>query len=104
MKILGRSSLVFVTALAAIAAAAHGAQPPDVVSSDAGGNTEMGSSAFANLTAGTSNTASGFNALYFNTTGYYNTASGFGALFSNTSGYNNAASGYETLYSNTGGS
>jgi hypothetical protein len=95
--------LVFISALVAIAEAAYGTQPPDVVNSDSGGNTAMGTNALFNLTTGTFNTASGDSALESNTIGIYNTASGYDALASNTEGNNNTASGEGALQSNTSG-
>jgi hypothetical protein len=65
--------------------AAYGQQPPDVVQSDAEGNTAMGSSALSRLV--TSNLASD------------NTASGPQALNSNTLGSSNTASGARCSYS-----
>jgi len=111
MKTLYQSHLILIGALA-VAGAAYGQQPPDVVNSDAYFNTAMGTNALFSLTpsscstsppVGCSNTASGYEALYSNTTGYYNTASGYQALYSNTTGNQNTASGVGALYFNTTG-
>jgi hypothetical protein len=101
MKLLNMPSLVLVTALVAMAESAYGTQPPDVVVSDGGANTAMGTSALLNLTTGNNNTASGENVLLANTSGSGNTASGFDALQANLSGTFNTASGYEALFVNT---
>jgi hypothetical protein len=105
MKTLNRSSLVLITAFAAMAEWAYGTQPPDVVTSDLNFNTAMGTDALLNLSSvGSRNTASGWSALISNTAGYQNTASGFQALYSNTTGTDNVASGVDALYANTSGS
>ena len=100
---------------------AFGAQPPDVVHSDAGQNTAMGDYALLQLMTGYDNTASGYSALISNITGSYNTAvgaialanntigssntaCGMSALLMNTSGYWNTGDGFEALYRNTTGS
>jgi hypothetical protein len=97
MKSLNSSSLVLITALAAMAEAGHGAQPPDAVVSDSNGNSAMGTGALVGITTGAGNTASGFIALQFNTTGLGNTASGMGALEFNTTGNLNTAVGNYAL-------
>jgi hypothetical protein len=99
-----RSSLVLITVLAAVAQAVSGAEPPDVVTSDANQDTAMGTHALYSLTAaGHADTAAGFQALYANTSGHFNTATGADALYSNTTGLQNTAAGAETLYTNTSG-
>jgi len=88
--------------LAAALPPAYAQQPPDVVDSDASGNTASGTGALAHLTApATRNSAFGYAALYLNSTGSYNTAAGFSALSANTTGYNNTAVGSEALTYNT---
>jgi Chaperone of endosialidase len=107
MKTLSKSSLVLLTALAAIPGAAYGQQPPDVVTSDTYGNTAIGTDALLNLISSANsdaNTAAGYRALYSNTTGNINTAFGAFALFSNTIGRANTVSGWGALYFNTIGS
>ena len=101
MKTFARSYLIIFAALSGTAEFAYGAQPPDVVVSDANRNTAMGTNALLNLTTGYSNTASGFASLVFNTSGSLNTASGHGALAFNTTGSANAAFGYGALANNT---
>jgi hypothetical protein len=86
-------------ASAALAATAQGAQPPDVVPSDSGSDTAMGSEALSSLTTGYQNTASGAGALQLNQTGYKNTATGYAAL-ANSNGNNNAAFGSGALVLN----
>jgi hypothetical protein len=108
MKARNTSALVLIGALAAMAEAAYGTQPPDVVNSDAYFNTAMGTGALFSLTPssdneGYYNTASGDQALYSDTTGTGNTASGDQALYSNTNGYENTAAGFQALFSNTTG-
>jgi hypothetical protein len=97
MKPLNSSSLVLVTAFAAMTEAGHGAQPPNVVVSDSHSNSAMGTGALVGITTGAGNTASGFIALQFNTTGLGNTASGMGALEFNTTGSLNTAVGNYAL-------
>jgi hypothetical protein len=116
-----RAPLLALTIGAALAAAAYGAQPPDVVVSDSNGNTAMGSAALHSNSSGIDNTSAGdqalynnssgchnvaigTDALYSNTTGSYNTASGYGALEENTVGQYNTATGYTALNHNTSGS
>ena len=89
--------------LLATTTVAYGAQPPDVVVSDGGANTAMGTNALFSLTTGVSNTAAGYGALYANTTGNNNTASGLSALSENTTGTQNTASGVRALRLNTMG-
>lgn len=76
----------------------------DVVgSSQATGNTAIGSkSLFANTT-GYSNTALGFESLIANTEGTSNIASGYWTLYHNTIGSHNTAVGYQALYYNETG-
>jgi len=78
-------------------------QPPDVVVSDANGNTAMGSSALINNTTGAINTAAGSGALISNSTGVNNTAFGYLALGNNSSGGENTAVGVESLTANQTG-
>lgn len=103
MKALKKTSVVLIAALVAIVGIAYAAQPPNVVASDAAGNTAMGTSALLNLTIGSDNTAAGDHALYANTTGFNNTAVGENALLNNTEGGSNTAAGLDALYSNTTG-
>jgi hypothetical protein len=108
-----KSTAISLIGALALAAAALGQQPPDVVVSDAYCNTAMGSGALLNNmpgsvlpfcgAVGNDNTASGFDVLYSNTTGKGNTASGSHALYSNTIGYQNVAMGDYALYFNTNG-
>jgi len=97
------SQCVAALLLCASAAPLAAQQPPDVVTSDANGNTAMGSSALQSLTTGYYNTASGNQSLLSNTVGFANTATGQSALIGNTSGYENTADGIATLSSNTTG-
>lgn len=83
------------------------AQPPDVVQSDAGGNTAMGLNALLNEPSslgGNYNTAAGNSALQYNTTGSDNIATGAFALQHNTTGSFNTAAGWAALDLNTTGS
>jgi Chaperone of endosialidase len=89
--------------LLSIGPIAYGQVPPTNDTSDANGNTGMGSGALQSNTTGTGNTASGFDSLAGNTTGHDNTASGFAALSNNTTGYFNSAVGSYALSSNTAG-
>jgi trimeric autotransporter adhesin len=91
----------FSALLLTIGASAYGAQPPDVVQSDANGNTAMGNNALLSNNTGSGNTASGDSALISNTSGSYNTASGIAALGRNTTGVNNIAFGAYALGDNT---
>jgi hypothetical protein len=102
----------------ALAGPVYAQVPSSNDTSDAFGNTGMGTNALfsvtpsgncnSNIFAGTCNTASGYQALYSNTAGNWNTAFGYQALYSNTGtssgGYENTASGSYALYSNTTGS
>src|SRR5271166_6341868 len=70
---------------------AHATQPPDVVQSDAGGNTAMGTSALLSLGTyysysenSSENTAVGFDALAATSFGWGNTALGYRALVANS--------------------
>jgi hypothetical protein len=90
-------------ALALLSGAAYGQAPSTNDTSDANGNTGMGSHALVHFTTGGYNTASGFEALNANTTGSYNSASGDAALGSNTTGSNNTATGHEALLHNATG-
>ena len=90
--------------LATAAPCAHAQQPPDVVESDASGNTAAGTGALAFLTTPASrNSAFGYAALYRNTTGESNTAAGYRALSGNTTASYNTAAGSEALSNNTVG-
>jgi hypothetical protein len=117
MNTLCASALGLLGALA-LAGTAFAQVPSSNDTSDAFGNTGMGTNALfsvtpsgncnSNIFAGTCNTASGYQALYSNTAGNWNTAFGYQALYSNTGnssgGYENTASGSYALYSNTTGS
>jgi hypothetical protein len=120
MNATSRWIVMLVFALSTVCGTAEAAQPPDVVQSDAYGNTAMGTDVLSNQTAGYYyNTGAGFLALYLNTTGQYNTAFGTAALLENAASYNtavgtfalelngagtnNTAVGYEALGQNTGG-
>lgn len=105
MKTFYQSHLILIGAIA-VAGAAYGQQPPDLVISDSLANTAMGTNALLNVNldeSGCHNTASGEDALYSDTSGSYNTATGFSSLYSNTTGSNNTAAGYQSLYSNAAG-
>ena len=104
MKALNISASIALGALVAVVGIAYAAQPPNVVASDAAGNTAMGTNALLNLTDGTYNTAVGFYALGANTTGTSNTAAGLYALGGNTTGGYNTAAGFYALAANTTGS
>jgi len=64
---------VLIVALLAGVGAAHATQPPDGVTSDANGNTAMGTNALSALTTGSGNPAAGFQGPYSNTNGKDNT-------------------------------
>jgi Chaperone of endosialidase len=115
-----RWTAILVFSLSTVGGAVQAAQPPDVVQSDAYGNTAMGTDVLLEQTAGYYyNTGAGYLALYLNTTGQYNTAFGTAALLENAASYNtavgtfalelngaganNTAVGYEALGQNTGG-
>ena len=85
---------------AAVVSTAIAQQPPDVVVSDANGNTAMGSSALESNSTGEINTAAGDSALISNTTGNNNTAFGYLSLADNSSGNANTAVGVEALTDN----
>lgn len=96
---------VAVGVLAVISGPAWGQQPPDSVTSDANGNTAMGSHAmFFNSNSGGSggNTAAGLNALEHNGSGQFNTGVGWTALQDNT-GSENTGLGAQALGLNTTG-
>jgi hypothetical protein len=100
-----RVSLLTITGTVAVASLSYGAQPPNVVTSDAMGDTAMGTNALKALYGSAfDNTAAGSFALAANTTGFFNTAIGSGALALNTEGSHNTASGGSALISNTTGS
>jgi hypothetical protein len=115
---------ILLTGLMGLGMSAYANQPPDVVQSDAFGNTAMGSDALLSLpsqatagdlntaagvaalksnTTGASNTAFGGNTLSFNTSGIANTATGVNALTNNTTGENNTALGYQSMIFNISG-
>jgi trimeric autotransporter adhesin len=98
-----KTCLMAAALLPSIGSIAYSAQPPDVVVSDANGNTAMGSNALLN-NVGQFNTASGSQALLLNTTGFGNTANGYEALGSNSTGSANTATGFQSLWQNTTGS
>jgi Chaperone of endosialidase len=77
------------------------AGPPDIVVSDAKGNTAGGTGALFSNTTGHDSTAFGLDALQHNTTGADNTAFGSQALQFNTTGVANAAVGEGALAKNT---
>jgi hypothetical protein len=90
---------------------AYAQQPPDVVQSDVGDDTAMGTGALQSLTpslgqfftGGFNDTAVGFNALYSNSVGANNTATGTMALASNSYGNANTANGSFALSQSTTG-
>jgi hypothetical protein len=97
------SRLKYPLLLAALASAgAWATQPPDVVDTDANGNTAMGGNALLSLTTGLYNTAVGGHALVANSSGVDNTAVGLNALYNNTADANTAV-GFAALASNTSG-
>jgi hypothetical protein len=105
MKSSHRLPLVATGVLLCMAGSAQ-SQPPDVVPSDSGQNTAMGTGALRNLPAPSGeqgNTAAGYAALFSDTTGGANTAVGANSLFYNTVGHYNAAFGRYTLYANVSG-
>jgi hypothetical protein len=75
----------------------------EISSVNRGGNTVIGTEAFASHLSGSGNVAAGYRALYSSTTAVNNSALGYNALYSNTTGGSNTASGVNTLYSNTTG-
>jgi len=77
----------------------HGA----VGSTDATGNTGIGSKSLFSNTTGSLNTASGYQSLYSNISSNGNTAFGYQSIYSNTIGAWNTAIGYQSLYMNTSG-
>jgi hypothetical protein len=125
---LNTNTLIACAIAALLAGTANAAQPPDVVTSDASGNTAMGQDALYELsvpnctqssacyntaagagslyanTTGTSNTAYGFQTLNNNGTGNYNTATGNRALLTNRNGTSNTAVGAEALSEGASGS
>jgi hypothetical protein len=100
MNTRNRALLVFSITFLATADLAFGTQPPDVVTTDANGNTAMGSTALINLTTGLWNTASGWATLNGNTSGSGNTADGYDALGGNSIGAGNTATGEYALVTN----
>jgi hypothetical protein len=100
-----RPLLLTITSSVGLISLGYGAQPTDVVTSDANGNTAMGDQALLNLSTGLNNTAAGAQVLFSNTSGEGNSAFGYFALRSNTSGADNTAIGTGALFFNmTGGS
>ncbi|MGA2191364.1 MAG: hypothetical protein ABSH33_22845, partial [Steroidobacteraceae bacterium] len=93
--------------LALLAGAAHGQVPSTNDTSDAHGNTGMGTNALGGPNAvhlsGINNTASGDAALFQNTTGGFNLAGGYGALECNTTGSQTTAVGSAALTLTTTG-
>jgi hypothetical protein len=102
MEAFKTASLVMIAALAGVGSVYAG-QPPDVVVSDGGSNTAMGTRALYNLGSGGENTAAGFYALPSNTSGYNNSAFGASALQANSTGSGNSAFGEVALLENTDG-
>jgi Chaperone of endosialidase len=105
-----KANLISGVIAALIAGSASAQQPPDVVPSDAGGNSAMGADALLLLKApncstntACENIAAGVGALYANSTGSYNEAYGFQSLNNNLTGTYNAAYGYRALHKNTTG-
>src|SRR5712671_6241146 len=88
-----------VLALALLFPPVHAAQPPDVVVSDASGNTAGGTGALSSLQSGYNNSAFGGAALSNDTSGFHNTAMGNGAASAITSGFGNTAVGSQALNS-----
>ncbi len=129
MKHIPILSAISITALLAAAGVAYAQQPPDVVRSDFGTNTAMGTgvmeslmpastpydgagafgntgvgyNALLNTTTALYDTAVGAKSLQSNTTGSGNTAMGNNALNLNITGFNNTATGLSALASNTSG-
>jgi hypothetical protein len=100
MNTLNRSALGLIGTLA-IAGTAYAQVPSSNDTSDANGNTGMGSDTLGGPAAsnsGLGNTASGDRALQPNTTGHYNTASGYYALSLNTTGNDNRLGGSSALF------
>jgi trimeric autotransporter adhesin len=64
-------------------------------------NTAIGSKTLFSNTTGNYNTATGVQSLYYDTSGSYNTGTGYNALTNNTNGSNNTATGFQSLLSNT---
>jgi hypothetical protein len=101
---VNRLTAAIATALMlAQAATAQDNQPPDAVTSDANGNTAMGSSALLDFATGNNNTAAGQSALQAFQTGADNTALGAESLGYAVSIHDNTAVGYRALYGNTFG-
>jgi hypothetical protein len=106
-----RSYVTAATLLSALATAgvAYAQQPPNVVQSDAGGNTAMGADALLHLSPAETqdgigqNTAAGYDALFSNTDGRYNTGTGYAVLFYNTTGSYNTGTGDNAISRNTMG-
>jgi hypothetical protein len=112
MKQIPILSAILFTALLAAAETAYAQQPPDVVQSDFGTNTAMGSGVMEPLMPASTpfsggafgNTGVGYNALRNTTTALYNTAVGAKSLQSNTTGLGNTAVGNNALNQNITGS
>jgi len=94
--------------LALLAGAVYGQVPSTNDTSDANGNTGMGTGALGGpnpvALTGASNTASGKWSLQNDTSGSENTAVGVEALQANTTGADNTAVGYAALINNSSGS
>jgi len=104
------SIILTVIATALAAGASTAAPPPDVVASDASGNTAMGDSALRDLgipncqnAQSCYNTAAGAGSLYSNSVGNDNSGFGFQTLNSVTNGVDNSAMGYRALLKNQTG-
>jgi hypothetical protein len=104
MTHLNKASAILLGALVTLSWPASGG-PPNVVVSDAGGNTAMGTGALAelDLNLAQENTAAGYNALASNGGASGNSAFGAYALTANTGGEGNSAFGQGALYSNQTG-
>jgi len=97
--------LVSIAGLAAAMQTAYAEQPPDVVASDAHGNTASGYGSLHSIDAVSAvyNSAFGYVALGNDSTAFSGTAIGYFPLASNTTGLDNIAVGITPLTSNTTG-
>ncbi len=104
MTYLNKTPAILLGALVTLSWPASGG-PPNVVVSDAGDNTAMGTDALAqlDLNLAQENTAAGFHALSSNGGASGNSAFGAFALAFNTGGEGNSAFGQGALYSNQTG-
>jgi hypothetical protein len=102
MKVFKTASLLMIGTLTAVGTVYAG-QPPDVVVSDGGDNTAMGTHALYNLGSGGSNTAAGSYSLPSNTSGNNNAAFGDNTLQGNSTGSDNSAFGSVALLLNETG-